>query len=454
MCSCHVPLLPYTNTPRLFDVDGSICSFYLVFAFFSTTMNPRSSPGTSPTKPAPSKHSPRPSTDSHHPPASPFLHNLTSRLRKGSNASSYSAGENSAEPQDPITKTESTRSARRAVLSLVRNDWEYPPATTADSGSPKREPAGYRIREESFSDLEAEEIFSRRRTKNDPYKFENPDSIGAVVTDRKRKRQHLLEEELTWNEGLRTWSERRDAWTGAVKQKPRSHLPHSSRSHEKESRHHKSRLSQSMTHQRNASGSTDGSWPLSPSSTVAGESSSIDSTADGTSAPNDPNNPFSEQGPWLPIYPPLIPEEDSVRLRIRPAAYTTIYSKIVVQSLSPNVPIPLTHMIPALVEGWKSEGNWPPPPSALIPQDMKKGRKSSTFLRWRKEHQAEIKGAEAATYNEDGRSRVRRSIGLMKKVLGAGGHNDDDGLQELGIEFRQQDAVEMEKNVTLNKALV
>lgn len=63
-----------------------------------------------------------------------------------------------------------------------------------------------------------------------------------------------------------------------------------------------------------------------------------------------------------------------------------------------------------------------------------------------------MKGAEAVTCNEDGKSRVRRSIGLMKKVLGSG--HGDGGLEELGIEFREQDAVEMEKNVTLNKGLV
>lgn len=397
------------------------------------------------------KHSPRPSADFGHQPTSPFLHNLTSRLRKGSNASSHSNGENSSEPQDPITKTESTRSARRAVLSQVRNDWQYPPVATNDSGSPQRAPTGYRIREESYSDLEAEEVFARRHTKNDPYKFENPDSIGTHIAERKRKRRRLLEEELKWNEGLRTWSERRDAWTGAVKQKPRNHPPQSSRSNEKDHRYHKSRLSQSITHERNASGSTDGSWPLSPSSPGAGESSSIDSMTESPLTTADPNNPFTQEGPWLPIYPPLIPEEDSARLRIKPSAYTAIYSKIVVQSLSPNVPIPLTHMIPALVEGWKAEGNWPPPPSALPPQDIKKGRKSSTFLRWRKEHQTEMKGADAVTYNEDGKSRVRRSIGMMKKVLGAG---HGDGLEELGIEFREQDAAEMDKNVTLNKALV
>jgi len=35
-----------------------------------------------------------------------------------------------------------------------------------------------------------------------------------------------------------------------------------------------------------------------------------------------------------------------------------------------------------------------------------------------------------------------------------GGAGMGDGLDELGIEFREQDEAEMEKNVTLNKGLV
>ncbi|RMZ76268.1 hypothetical protein DV737_g4896, partial [Chaetothyriales sp. CBS 132003] len=49
-----------------------------------------------------------------------------------------------------------------------------------------------------------------------------------------------------------------------------------------------------------------------------------------------------------------------LRSCIQPLAYPVIYSKVVVQTLTPNIPIPLTHMTKILVEGWKSEGNWPP----------------------------------------------------------------------------------------------
>lgn len=327
------------------------------------------------------------------------------------------------------------------LLARVRDDWEYPSTTVKDNaGVPPREPQSYRLREEGQSDLEAEEIFQRRRTKSDPYKFESPDAVGSFVAERKRKRRRLLEEELQWNQGLRTWRHRRDAWTGAVNHRPK---PRERPRSPSKRPGHRFRLSQSTIHERNASQSTERSpsWPDTASSATP-ESSSIDSVE---------SSAAGEEGSWLPIFPPLLSTDDVVRDRIKPQAYPTIYSKIVVQNLTPNIPIPLTHMIPALVEGWKAEGNWPPQPTSILAQDVKKGRHSSAFMKWRKEHHHDTKAAEQAMMNEDGKSRVRRSIGMMKKVLGAA---PGDGLDELGIEFREQDEAEMEKNVTLNHNLV
>jgi hypothetical protein len=154
-----------------------------------------------------------------------------------------------------------------------------------------------------------------------------------------------------------------------------------------------------------------------------------------------------------------------VRDRIRPAAYPIIYSKIVVQGLSPNVPIPLSHMIPALVEGWKSEGNWPPQPSAPLASDVKKGLKSSAFAKWRREQSSKSNGGQVAVVNvpattEPGsptnrRSSIRRSIGVMRKMgsfLG-GAMSSSDGLDQLGIEFSEKDQAEMDRNAVLNKGL-
>ncbi|KAL6240967.1 hypothetical protein RBB50_012062 [Rhinocladiella similis] len=515
-------------------------------------MHPLETPETSPTR-----SSPRLSIDLTNPPHSPFLHNLTQRLRKGSNASSHSGGlEAPAQPAplpDPVKKTEKTREAKKLLAAMVRDDWEYPSTAVKENSNgmtlPYREPLGYRVREEWASDIEAEERKAayahannanngsasargqghgkgggQHNSGNNPYRFESPDAVGDMVIERERKRRRLVEEEMGVNEGLRVWTNRRDAWTGAVKQRPRDAVAKRKESGlDRQRPGHIFRRSSSMLshchshsfgHGRNTSTSTSSSSPLNPatsvtkSSTVNGDgtntigsaaatSTTMNANADanasfntgvgaGTSAaievssiesesivvdntltltPVLGSGPDSLDGPWLPIFPPLLPSDhDVLRDRITPKAYATIYSKIVVQGLAPNVPIPLVHMIPALVEGWKAEGNWPPQPMSISAADIKKGRRSSAFAKWRKEHHAHALDTRAADgqiaqhEREDGKGRVRRSISMMKRVLGGSdgrGGGAAAGLEELGIEFGEQDdAREMEKNVTLNKALL
>src|SRR5437763_214276 len=115
-------------------------------------------------------------------------------------------------------RTEAIRDAKRFVLSTVRDDWSFPPAQSPPpSEEEPREPLDYRYREEGSSDVEADS----EGPAGDPYRFENPDAIALTVQDRRRKRRRLLQEEMQWNIGLRTWSRRRDAWTGAVWERPR-----------------------------------------------------------------------------------------------------------------------------------------------------------------------------------------------------------------------------------------
>jgi len=300
-------------------------------------------------------------------------------------------------------------------MSVIRNDWEYPTTEVKnhDLMLPTREPVAYCSREYGQSDLDSDNSPGRRtkrKSNNDPYKFENPDAIGNSIAERKRKRRKTAQEEMAWNEGLRLWEQRRNAWTGAVKTKPSK--------------------TTSATDGRNMSESTSGSrsWPVSLNSPAVPESSSTESveTAD------------TGEGPWLPIFPPMMNEDNPMRQRIKPAAYPAIYSKVVVQSLTPNVPIPLNHMINALVDGWKAEGNWPPQLGAVPSEDAKKGRKSSAFLKWRKEQ--EDQGGT--------KSIMRKGIGAVKKALGAG----HDPLRELGIEF--QDDQLQDEDLTLNKGLL
>ncbi|KIV97542.1 hypothetical protein PV10_01281 [Exophiala mesophila] len=498
---------------------------------------------TTPTRPDSRRPSADPTTNNQSP-NSPFFHNLTSRLRKSSNASSLTTADQSPAPQDPVTRTESTRAARKALQALIRNDWEWPPPadTTSTGNRTVRTPIGYRLREETLSDLENEELFTRRKTKNDPYKFESPESIGSQLAEKRLKRKRAQDEELEWNKGLRTWSERRDAWTCAVRQSAQeqhrhqypsqaSSLPQPTRS---ESSPYKTRLSKSISHERKTSGSTsnsntDGSGSISAASTGSAgtgqtkgtiistsstaqnvESSSIDTMSSSPTTTTSTNTTMASSRdsssstiPYIPVFPPLLTDSDNgsnsdalaLRSRIKPSAYPTIYSKVVVQSLTPNVPIPLNHMISALVDGWKAEGNWPPQSQAQslsmdgLDGTKKKSRKSAAFLRWRKEHSAAatiagpvtgagpgpgnspyaigsvpapllygmngdmsgpgggIPGADIAP-DDDSKSRVRRSMSKMKRVLSGG---SADGLQELGIEFREQDYEEMEKNVTLKR---
>ncbi len=118
-------------------------------------------------------------------------------------------------------------------------------------------------------------------------------------------------------------------------------------------------------------------------------------------------------------------------------------------------------MIPALVEGWKSEGNWPPQPTSVLAADIKKGRKSSTFAKWRKEHTDKhtsrelVAAAQPADEDTNRRGSLRRSIGMMRKVSSflGGAMSSTDGLDELGIEFSEKDQSEMSRNVELNKGL-
>jgi len=391
------------------------------------------------------------SIDSHGPSASPFLHNLTRRLRKGSNASHASSASSDppAPPHDPANRADSSKSSRRFLLSIIRDDWDYPPAAVSDdSHLTPREPIGYCRRYEAPSDIDDEEARSQGRSRSDPYKFESPDAVAAVLTEHTLTRRRLLEDEMSWNDGLRVWAQRRDAWTGAVKRKPPTTTaavaPASSSSlkfHNVKGAH--SSPSRSFIHHRKRSdtteddGSTTRAWPAHSPTPATPELQSLSAGSLDSAEKDD------DLEPWLPIFPPLLPESNVARARIKPSAYATIYSKVVVQSLTPNVPIPLTHMVAALVEGWKSEGNWPPQPGAALPQDAKKGKShGSAFLKWRKEQHEGKGGAE--------QGRVRRSLDMVKKVFGVG----EDSGEDLGISFREQDEEEMEENITLNRGLL
>lgn len=68
--------------------------------------------------------------------------------------------------------------------------------------------------------------------------------------------------------------------------------------------------------------------------------------------------------PLLPVATPLLPNHP-IRRRITPETYPEIYTKIILQSRNPSVPINLATMVRALVQGWKEDGEWPPKDKAV-----------------------------------------------------------------------------------------
>ena len=259
---------------------------------------------------------------------------------------------------------------------------------------------------------------------SDPYRFENPDAVAVSVQDRRRKRRRLIRDEIQWNDGLRTWTLQRDAWTRAVRERPRQSI----------TRNRRSRLlgkAHADIEDRKASDSTEMSvdWPLSSHTPLQDSNPSLISSP----ATSDPSVSADESPVVLPVYAPLLPPSNPVRASIKPSMYTAIYSKVVVQGLTPTVPIPLPHMVAALVQGWKAEGNWPPkggtPSTSIINEGPVSRRHAhSHMLRFRRAHDAT---------NGHEKGRVRRHVGgAMRKALGLNMEDDDWGQPEgMSIEF-------------------
>ncbi|KAL8877874.1 MAG: hypothetical protein Q9192_008576 [Flavoplaca navasiana] len=104
--------------------------------------------------------------------------------------------------------------AKREVLANVQEGWIWPP--TADQLGNKfprrRKSTQWQERE---SDATSQPSRSPSPTEKDRYQYESPDALDRPHTHGRAKRRKLATDELTWNEGLRVFLERRDFWTGA-----------------------------------------------------------------------------------------------------------------------------------------------------------------------------------------------------------------------------------------------
>ncbi|PVH83843.1 hypothetical protein DL98DRAFT_585310 [Cadophora sp. DSE1049] len=215
------------------------------------------------------------------------------------------------------------------------------------------------------------------------------ETIKKALFDRKRRRKKRLAEEMAWNEGLRCFTARRDAWTCARK------IPR-------------------------------------PGNTVVKTTTraSLSSGDGGSSTAIEQDDDEWEDDTEIPIAPPILPPENAMRASILPGAYNTIYDKVVVQSLTPSCPMNLKDVTRSCVQGWKRDGEWPPKssPDAI----KKKGRKMSvaSLLGFKEQEKSAPNengngngvAKEAGGHERDkkGGSGIRRSIQKILK-LGHGG---------------------------------
>ncbi|KEQ73086.1 hypothetical protein M436DRAFT_14697, partial [Aureobasidium namibiae CBS 147.97] len=232
------------------------------------------------------------------------------------------------------------RSARAWLLDNIRNDWSYPNAphniTASAVGLAENPPIDSRERYYSDGEDSASDNENDKATPT----FDTPDSVGTVLEDRKarrrRRRQKRFEDEMKENIGLAHWSAQRNTWTGA---QPRTPVIQEA--------------------------------PPIQSAPLRSESPGAPSSVASTITPPVVIAALPDTDLMVPVAPPLLPD-NTVRSRITTNTYSDIYTKIVLQSRTPSIPINLTDVTRSLVHGWKEEGQWPPKPTPAEPSLVKK----------------------------------------------------------------------------------
>ncbi|OCL04574.1 hypothetical protein AOQ84DRAFT_356359 [Glonium stellatum] len=291
------------------------------------------------------------------------------------------------------------REARRFLAERVRDDWDWPNTPNPWLNSDKEVHGVTEFRERYYGTTSGSEAETEPETNAgiDPYKFDSPDSIavavGSKLEDRKRKRRAMLEEEITWNEGVACFVQRRDSWTGATAVK---------------------RYRNKTISAISPTGTTV------PNGIANGAESSHDDTNTTVSMSQFTQGPES----LAPIARPLLPH-NPIRDSISPKTYSEIYNKVVVSSRSPSVPINLTDMTRALVQGWKENGEWPP---RAGPLDPLAGRRKGAMTTSKKERDdmAKAHGEEAFLAHHP---HMKRGMESVKRIFRlSGGHTGSSSI--------------------------
>ena len=294
------------------------------------------------------------------------------------------------------------REARRFLAERVRDDWDWPntPHPWLDSNEEVCGVTEFRERYYGTTSGSEAETEPEANAGIDPYKFDSPDSIAVAVEskleDRKRKRRTMLEAEMSWNEGVACFVQRRDAWTGATAVKKYN------------------------MNKRISTISPPGT-KMSNGITNSEESSHDDSNITLSTSQ------FTQDLEFLaPIARPLLPH-NPIRVSISPKTYPEIYSKVVISSRSPSVPINLTDMTRALVQGWKENGEWPPRAGPLDPLAGRRKGAMGTVKRG-KDSATKAYGEEAFLAHHP---HMKKGMESVKRIFRlSGGHTGSGGIAQ------------------------
>lgn len=285
------------------------------------------------------------------------------------------------------THQKAVQSAKQEIRSKLRENWYWPALDALHEA-----PQGHDDLNLPQSDVvwQERETDSSHSSPSDPYRYESPDAVAEPINRKKRRRHQLESEELAWNHGLRHFMERRNAWTGS-----RAQITPSGSSQESvTSSSHFASDDTNTSMDTSVDMSMEKSQPMTTNGIL--QSYSSDALAATT---------------VVPLAPPILPPDHEVRAAITPAAYPSIYSKIIVQGLTPTIPINLQDLVGALVEGWKKDGEWPP-----------KSQNAGIIENGDIEQNC-VKGG--------GKRLARKGMGKVKKALGLG-HEDQEGTVDNG----------------------
>ncbi|KAI5306195.1 hypothetical protein KEM56_001911 [Ascosphaera pollenicola] len=286
------------------------------------------------------------------------------------------------------------KEASHYIFQVVKSGWSYDALRQSEGRDREHEPPSHvppsqeqldRVTEwrdrgcDSASDIEdvdEEEVKKKQkktRTKSREEKVRRQSQLEAdiaaarkardvVIAERRRHRRQIELDEMTWNEGLRLWSYQRDAWTGAK-------LRHQT-------------VQPTEPEENRADIGSETSTPVTPVDTLD-ETITHDGSVSQTGENHEPHYTVprntddadhAADEPIVPVMRPYLPKSNPLVASIKPSCYPSIYTKVVKQGMTPAVPINLSDMTQALVEGWRKDGEWPPPSTApiIVPRAPKK----------------------------------------------------------------------------------